>query len=314
MEDLKIVYAQSPLPTKVTKTIYLAGPTDRNLRPTAWRQKALEILRDLNFDGHVFVPEFEGGKWNGNRDAQFEWENQAMSRADAIVFWMARDLEKLPGFTTNIEWGLYVNSGKVVWGAPDGAPKIEWAERYAEKFGVSIVRDLKYAIRIAREHIIGEGAVREGEDVLIPILKWRAKPVYPKPDLTVDNVVFRGDDVLLIRRKKSPFRGQWALPGGYVNKDEEPIVAAVRELKEETNLVSDHPVLIGVYGKKDRDPRGWVVATAFMSEALTEVKAKAGDDAAEVTWMSIQEALTTDLAFDHSLILRDALLARRRNG
>ena len=59
MEDLKIVYAQSPFPTKVVKSIFLAGPTDRSPRPTAWRLNAIQHLRDLAFDGHVFVPEQE---------------------------------------------------------------------------------------------------------------------------------------------------------------------------------------------------------------------------------------------------------------
>lgn len=312
--DLKIVYAQSPLPTSVVKTIYLAGPTARNKQPTAWRENALQILRDLRFDGHVFVPELEGGAWNGDREAQFVWEDAAMSRADAIVFWVPRDLQRLPGFTTNIEWGLYAGSGKVVLGVPEDAPKTDWMERYAIKHSVPIVRDLKHAIRIAREHIIGQGALREGADVLTPIREWRAKLrapiVYPHPYLTADNVV--EDDagnVLLVLRGDDPFKDMWALPGGYVNEYELPIDAAARELKEEATLQAGSLRFVGVYGKKGRDPRGWIVSHAFYSRATSRI-VKGEDDAKEARWFPIAEALSMTLAFDHSQIIRDALAQR----
>jgi 8-oxo-dGTP diphosphatase len=312
-EALKIVYAQSPLPTSVTKTLYLAGPTDRNLRPTAWRQEALQILRDLAFDGHVFVPELEGNQWNGNRDAQFEWEHSAMSRADALVFWVPRDLHALPGFTTNLEWGLYANSGRVVLGIPEGTPKTDWMERYAESFQVPVVRDLKYALRIAREHIIGSGAYREGADVRTPLRQWRAQQkapvVYPKPSLTADNAVFSGEDVLLVLRGDDPFKGFWALPGGYVNEGEEPVEAAPRELKEEATLDSGSLRLVGIYGKKGRDPRGWVVSTAYLSEATSRT-VKGNDDVVDAKWFPVKDALAMTLAFDHSTILQDAVALR----
>lgn len=308
---LKIVYAQTPFPTAVERTLFLAGPTDRGNRPTAWRQEALQILKDLDFDGHVFIPEAEGGRWNGNKDAQFEWEDEALRRADAIVFWMPRDLQTLPGFTTNIEFGLYARSRKIVWAAPEGALKVDWIERYAETLNVPITRDLKYALRIAREHIIGAGARREGADVLIPLREWREKqnaPIqYPKPDLTADCVVFHVDEVLLIRRSKDPYKGLWALPGGYINKGEKPILAAARELLEETGQKAPHLRLVGVYGEEGRDPRGWVVSTAFMCFALTR-DIQAGDDAAEAAWVPLNQV--GQLAFDHNQILKDALAIR----
>ena len=226
---------------------------------------------------------------------------------------MPRDLQKLPGFTTNIEWGLWADSGKVVWGAPEGAAKIDWAERYAKKFGAPYVRDLKHALRLALHLIIGEGALREGEDAEVSILDWRgiknAPPVYPKPDLTADNVVFCGTNVLLIQRKKDPYQGQWALPGGYVNKGEEPLAAAIRELAEEATLVSGDTRLVGIYGKEGRDPRGWVVSVAYTSEATSQ-KIKANDDAEDARWFPIDEAMAMCLAFDHNQILKDALICR----
>ena len=310
---MEVIYAQKPFPTKVTKKLFLAGPTDRRPIPTAWRQEALQHLRDLGYDGHVFVPETEDGSWNGNLDAQFEWEDEGLSQADAIVFWVPRDLKTMPGFTTNIEWGLWADSGKVVWGAPEGAAKIDWAERYARKFCVPALRDLKATLKLALDQIIDGGALREGEDAKTSILNWRAEQnwptIYPKPDLTADNVVFHGNSVLLIQRKKDPFMGQWALPGGYVNKGEETLAAAIRELAEEATLVSGDTRLVGVYGKEGRDPRGWVVSVAYTSEATSQ-KIKANDDAEDARWFPIDEAVAMCLAFDHNQILKDALICR----
>jgi 8-oxo-dGTP diphosphatase len=305
---LSIVYAQTPFPTKVVRTLFLAGPTDRSNRPTAWRQEALQILRDLDFDGHVFIPEAEDGKWNGKSEEQNEWEQLALLRADAIVFWVARDLENMPGFTTNIEWGQWMQSGKVVLGIPDGAPKTSYMEWCAEFFDVPCVGDLKYALRVAREHIIGSGALREGADVVLSLGLWKEKQkvVYPKPDLTADNVVVHKDSLLLIRRKKDPFKGRWALPGGYVNKGEETKAAAIRELEEEAGLKVSGAKLIGVFSKEGRDPRGWIVSHAYFSFADTR-EIQAGDDAAEAKWFTFDEVDTLELAFDHREIFQEAI-------
>jgi ADP-ribose pyrophosphatase YjhB (NUDIX family) len=314
--ELKIVYAQSPFPTSVVKTIFLAGPTDRGQRPTEWRQQAIQILRDLAFDGHVFVPELEDGQWNGDRDAQFAWEHQALSRADAIVFWVPRDLRHLPGFTTNIEWGLWARSGKVVLGSPEGSPKMDWPERYAREFQVPVVRDLKFALRIAREHIIGSGALREGNDALVPIREWRtkqnAKIEYERPSLTADGVITyrEGNDadtqLLLVQRKNEPFKGKWALPGGYVNKGEKTVDAARREVQEETGVEVKNLRLIGVFDRPDRDPRGWVVSHAYFGK-VRDPKITAQDDAADARWFTFDEVDTMELAFDHDEIIREVI-------
>lgn len=302
---LTIVYAQTTFSTTVKRTLFLAGPTERNGRPTEWRQEALQILRDLDFDGHVFIPEAEGNVWNGNREAQFHWEHSALSRADAILFWVPRNLESLPGFTTNIEFGLYAQSDRAVWGAPLGAPKNDWCERYAKTFDVPIARDLKTTILQALQ-VIGSGAERHGADVSVPLSDWSHR-VYPKPDLTADCVVVNEGDVLLIQRKKDPYKGQWALPGGYINKGEKSKDAAARELLEETGLVAEDLRYVGVYDTPGRDPRGWIVSHAYTCVDTTSRDILAGDDAAEAKWFPMAEAEAMPLAFDHNQILTDAL-------
>ena len=128
---------------------------------------------------------------------------------------------------------------------------------------------------------------------------------YPRPMLTADCVVLRNNEVLLIRRGNEPFRGCWALPGGFMEMDETIEHCAVRELQEETGLqVAEADLrLIGVYSTPGRDPRGRTVTAAYLVR-LVSGEPKAGDDAAEVRWWPL--ANLPSLAFDHAEIITDA--------
>lgn len=129
---------------------------------------------------------------------------------------------------------------------------------------------------------------------------------YPRPSVTVDCVVFKGAEVLLIRRANEPFKGQHALPGGFVNEGETVEQAAARELAEETGLTDIPLRLVGVFSEPGRDPRGWVISIAFLADlGDREVTLRAGDDAAQVEWVRIGD--TSLLAFDHESILDRAL-------
>ncbi|EMG29335.1 hypothetical protein X560_1673 [Listeria fleischmannii 1991] len=102
--------------------------------------------------------------------------------------------------------------------------------------------------------------------------------------------------------------GKWAFPGGFVNPDEDAYQAGIRELEEETGLTDIPLTAFGVYDKPGRDPRGWIITRAHYAfvpkEAL--LKRVAGDDAANVALVSVEEAFSWPLAFDHLDILRDA--------
>ncbi|MEN6430982.1 MAG: NUDIX hydrolase [Coriobacteriales bacterium] len=140
-----------------------------------------------------------------------------------------------------------------------------------------------------------------------------SKVDHPRPGLTADTVVVRGApgrrEVLLIRRGNPPYQGIWALPGGFLDPFEPPVDAARRELAEETGLVYDGPlVLVGVYGEPGRDPRGWTVSAAYLALAPDDSGPVAGaDDAAEARWFPVGDLPA--LAFDHVVIVRDALTA-----
>lgn len=124
------------------------------------------------------------------------------------------------------------------------------------------------------------------------------------PALTTDCVVFdaRGY-VLLIRRGNPPFKGSYALPGGFVEVGETVEDACRRELSEETGLDVSDLRLIGVYSDPGRDPRGHTCSVAFLA-SVDSATPKAGDDAAAAEW--VVDWRTRSLAFDHARILADA--------
>ena len=111
--------------------------------------------------------------------------------------------------------------------------------------------------------------------------------------------------LLLIKRKNEPFKDHWALPGGFVDENEDLEVAAKRELEEETNIKAAHLEQIGAFGKPFRDPRGHLVTVAYFGIVDENTIAIANDDAKEVRWFSLKNL--PQLAFDHSDIINTAL-------
>jgi 8-oxo-dGTP diphosphatase len=135
---------------------------------------------------------------------------------------------------------------------------------------------------------------------------------YPRPAVTVDMCLFtmRAGDlaVLLIKRKGHPFRSHWALPGGFVDKNESLEKAAARELVEETGLTGVRMEQLAAFGDPGRDPRGHTVSVVFFTFVHAEAApVRAGDDAADAGWHGLR-ALPR-LAFDHGKIIA---LAHRR--
>lgn len=133
---------------------------------------------------------------------------------------------------------------------------------------------------------------------------------YPRAALTVDCVVFGFDEgelkVLLIERGLDPFKGRWALPGGFVRVEETLDAAARRELTEETGLTQVFLEQLYTFGEVDRDPRERIVSVAYYALVkLSDHRAKAATDAASAQWFPV--AKPPKLAFDHAGILAAAL-------
>ena len=118
----------------------------------------------------VFVPEPRGGH-SDDYAGQIEWEERCLHLADVVVFWVPRDLETLPGFTTNVEWGMWHDSGRVVFGAPPGAPKNGYLLHYAVQSQVPVAETLGGVIDAAMARI-GPGAPRHGGEREVPLLIW----------------------------------------------------------------------------------------------------------------------------------------------
>lgn len=142
---------------------------------------------------------------------------------------------------------------------------------------------------------------------------------YPRASLTTDSVIFKLEsgtlNLLLIERKHDPFKNCWALPGGFLEMDENGLECAKRELLEETGLVVDEMEQTGTYTDVNRDPRGRTISIAYTTLITNEVNLNAGDDAKNVEWFSLFDL--PPLAFDHIKVIQDAVfffLVRLQSG
>jgi len=129
-----------------------------------------------------------------------------------------------------------------------------------------------------------------------------------RPLIAVDGVLIKDGKILLVRRGKEPFRGYYALPGGFVEYGETVERAVVREVYEETGIKTRVKELLGVYSDPNRDPRGHVISIAFILEYI-EGEPHGRDDAEDACWFDLDDL--PRLAFDHKKIIEDA---RRRLG
>lgn len=129
---------------------------------------------------------------------------------------------------------------------------------------------------------------------------------YPRPMVTVDAVIYTVREnrleVLLIKRGHDPFRGMWAVPGGFVEMEESLDVAATRELAEETGISGVTLDQFYTFGAPDRDPRGRLIAVAYLGLIGPDDQLpRAADDAAAVAWFPVSEL--PRLACDHNKIV-----------
>lgn len=119
-----------------------------------------------------------------------------------------------------------------------------------------------------------------------------------------DMVLVENGKILLIKRAREPFRGEWATPGGRIDDGETAEQCAKREMKEETGLDIEIIKLTGLYSDPNRDPRGIIAAAYLVKRTGGEIKA--GDDAAEAQWFDLDNL--PPLAADHKKIVEDATL------
>ncbi len=146
---MQVIYAHEHPVYRPKLSMFLAGPSPRSDDGYNWRSEALRILNRIGFTGTVYVPLPGDGNWSVDYDAQIDWENQYLDDATVIAFWIPRDLANLPGFTTNVEFGMYLKSGKIVLGYPEGAAKIRYLDGVARRNNVPVSIELEDTLRNA---------------------------------------------------------------------------------------------------------------------------------------------------------------------
>lgn len=129
---------------------------------------------------------------------------------------------------------------------------------------------------------------------------------YPHPALTTDVALFSVREqclqLLLVKRGQDPFEGCWALPGGFVDIDEDLEDCARRELAEETGISGIYLEQLGTFGRPDRDPRERVVSVVYVGSVPDGgIEPRAGSDAADAAWFPVNAL--PELAFDHADII-----------
>jgi hypothetical protein len=144
---MQVLHALDDLP----KSIFLAGPTPRDVATPSWRPEAVRVLDELGFDGTVFVPEPQNRRWADSYDDQVTWEWEAIHQATVTVFWIPRELSTMPAFTTNVEFGLTVASSRIIVGSPAGTPKMGYLHALARRYNVPIVNDFRRILQTAIE-------------------------------------------------------------------------------------------------------------------------------------------------------------------
>lgn len=132
---------------------------------------------------------------------------------------------------------------------------------------------------------------------------------YPKPSVTTDCILVKKSSppsILLIERKHPPYEGTWALPGGFVEIDEDLEAGAIRELEEETGLTNIALNQFRTYGTPRRDPRGRTISVVYYAIIDHQAHATAGDDASKAEWFPLENL--PPLAFDHQKIIEEFLV------
>lgn len=201
---MKVIYYYDEPPQTFSKSIFLAGPSPRIPEVQSWRPEALRILRERNYDGVVFIPESKPEKNTPHDWSQAsQWEHRMLDMADIVLFWVSRDTTldprtiselskklahkteeqirayfsnyspelRLPGHTTDVEFGHWCSSGKAILGQPPRAPHTAYLRFMADKFNVPTLWTLEATIDKALE-LIDQGAVRTAGEREIPLFLW----------------------------------------------------------------------------------------------------------------------------------------------
>ncbi len=285
---MDIVYNKQSPKDLTAPSLFLAGPTTRDpLTVSSWRPQAIEELHRLGFPGTVFVPEpAPGDEWPAFRE-QVEWEHRWLNFADCVLFWIPRNMATLPGMTTNIEYGLFMRSGKAVVGAPPDAEHIEYIRETADMHGIPFVDNLPLAARLAvstaetpQGRILSHRGAWRGKFVRVELTKWldrlgRVRDYETLRRNTHGDVVsvFALTDrreVVLVKQYRVP-QNSWVIekPAGLADKKGEAAAElAARELQEETGYCGGTPMELVLRGPFDSGFNDDIMSVFFTKDAV----------------------------------------------
>jgi 8-oxo-dGTP pyrophosphatase MutT (NUDIX family) len=174
---MEIIYAGENVPRQIKKSIFLAGPSPRshNKDMVSWREKAIHILKVLEYDGVVFVPEGRGGVYPSSYDTQIQWETKCLNVADNIFFYINRDIEnEVLGLTTNSEFGQWMESGKCVLVTEPTADSVRYQEYWAKELKVPAFKDMYNGLKCVLD-VQGEGSYRVEGERSVPLEVWNSE-------------------------------------------------------------------------------------------------------------------------------------------
>lgn len=167
-----VVYTGETPPDSFTSSIFLAGPSPRKPGDANWREGAIKLLEEMGYGGVVFAPVYrDQPPETFDYEAQVGWERRWLNTSDQIVFWVPRDLKTLPGFTTNVEYGMWLRSGKILLGSPDGTPKMDYLDWWAKEEGIENFDTLQGILECVITKL-GAGALRTGGEREVPLALW----------------------------------------------------------------------------------------------------------------------------------------------
>lgn len=146
---MNIIYVFEDIPESMRQSVILLGPSSLDQGVTAWRVEALQHLEKLGFEGTVLIPEQRQRNSSIDYNEHLKWVTQACRQAEIILFWVPRDLEKLPGLKTNVEFGQYVSSPRMIYGAPPQAQKVKYLRTLASSYDRPCFSDLSLML----EHV-----------------------------------------------------------------------------------------------------------------------------------------------------------------
>lgn len=153
---MNILTPNDEIPNQLGRSIFLIGPTPRSNKVRSWRIDAIKLLKNLNFEGTVLVPEIIGSEeWNPVYKEQIDWELKGLESSMVLAAWVPRSIEGgMPAFTTNVEFGMFLSDERLIYGRPDWAEKCRYLDYvYKRAQRQEPVSDLVKLMKLARNRV-----------------------------------------------------------------------------------------------------------------------------------------------------------------